>query len=292
MTQAFVDPAFHRPIFIVSTPRSGSTLLFETLAHAQPLFTIGGESHGMIEGVPQLTIDAHGFDSNRLTGADATPPVAGLLRQRFYSALRDRAGAPPRATPVRLLEKTPKNALRIPFLTRVFPEALFVYLHRDAREVLNSMMEAWLSGRFRTYPNLPDWQLPMPWSLLLTPGWRQLAGKPLPQIVAAQYEACVRILLDDLSALPPEQVVCCRYDAFVADWGGEIQRLCAALGLDWDLPTTGTLPNSRYTLSAPAPDKWRARADEIEPLLPRLEPIITRAEQFVTSGQDRACVRD
>ena len=46
---------FDRPIFIVSTPRSGSTLLYETLERAPELFSIGDESHGLIEGVPGLS---------------------------------------------------------------------------------------------------------------------------------------------------------------------------------------------------------------------------------------------
>ena len=52
-----------------------------------------------------------------------------------------------------MLEKTPKNALRLPFLARVFPEARFIYLHRDPRRVLASMMEAWTVG---TVPDLPE----------------------------------------------------------------------------------------------------------------------------------------
>ena len=44
---------------------------------------------------------------------------------------------------VRMLEKTPKNSLRVPFLARVFPEARFIYLYRDPRQVLSSMIEAW-----------------------------------------------------------------------------------------------------------------------------------------------------
>ena len=87
-------------------------------------------------------------------------------------------GDPDADAPVRMLEKTPKNALRVPFLARVFPEARFIYLHRDPRPVLASMMEAWQSGRFRTYPNLPGWT-GLPWSLLLVPGWRDLLGRPL-----------------------------------------------------------------------------------------------------------------
>jgi len=180
---------------------------------------------------------------------------------------------------VRLLEKTPKNSLRIPFLQRVFPDALFVYLHRDPREVLASMLEAWESGRFRTYPNLPGWT-GLPWSLLLTPGWRDLVGRPLPEIVAAQWEATTRILLDDLAALPSAQCVVARYDALTGNPAAEIARLCAALGFGWDQPIDGPLPLANHTVSEPRADKWRRREDELAPELARLGPTIARAAAF------------
>ena len=115
-----------------------------------------------------------------------------------------------------MLEKTPKNSLRVPFLARVFPEARFIYLYRDPRQVLSSMIEAWTTGRFRTYPQLPGWTGPA-WSLLLVPGWRELIGRPLHEIVAAQWNAATRLLIDDLEALPVERRTIARYDALVAD---------------------------------------------------------------------------
>jgi hypothetical protein len=146
------DPVFDRPVFIVCPPRSGSTLLFETMAQAPHVYTIGDESHQLIEGVATLAPAARGFESNRLLAADATAEVVAELRSSFFAALRDREQQRPEpAQRVRMLEKTPKNALRVPFLARVFPEARFIYLHRDPQPVLASMMEAWGSGRFRTY---------------------------------------------------------------------------------------------------------------------------------------------
>jgi hypothetical protein len=273
--------AFERPVFIVSPPRSGSTLLFETLAQAPDVVTIGSESHALFEGMPELNIAAHDHASNRLDAAAATPAVIANLRERFRRRLVDRDGTAPSAAPVRLLEKTPKNALRVPFLMSVFPQSHFVYLYRDVRETLASMLEAWSSGRFVTYPELPGWSGP-PWSLLLVPGWRELSGKPLHEIVAAQWEATTRTLLDDLEALPRGRVSVARYDNLLDDPAAEITRLCAAIGFAWDRPLDAALPPSQHTLTAPAPDNWRLHAQEIEAVLPRLAPTIARAERLTS----------
>ena len=273
------DPVFDRPVFIVSPPRSGSTMLFETMARAPRLFTIGDESHGLIEGVPQLSPESRGFESNRLLIEDATPAMAETLRRRFHEALRDRDGQrPPAAQPVRMLEKTPKNSLRVPFLARVFPEAHFIYLYREPRQVLSSMIEAWTTGRFRTYPQLPGWTGP-PWSLLLVPGWRELIGRPLHEIVAAQWNAATRLLIDDLEALPVERRTIARYDALVADPTAQMRRLYAATGLDSDEAEI-SLRLSKYTVSPPDADKWRRHSAEIEAILPSLAEQVARAERF------------
>lgn len=276
---AGADPLFDRPVFVVSSPRSGSTMLFEALAGAPGVNTIGGESHALIERIQELNVVARGFDSNRLSAAEATPEVAATLRQRFHAALRDREGRPPLPGRLRMLEKTPKNSLRIPFLASVFPESTWVYLYRDPREVIGSMMDAWTSGRFCTYPNLPGWT-GTPWSLVLVPGWRDLVGRPLAEVVATQWETTTRLLLDDLEALPAARRHVVRYDRVVADPQGELGRVCAAVGLGWDRRVEGGLPLSRYTLTQPSEGKWRKHAAEIEPQLPRLRATMDRAARF------------
>ena len=274
------DSVFDRPVFIVCPPRSGSTLLFETMAQSPDVYTIGDESHQLIEGVPTLAPAARGFDSNRLVAADATPEVIATLRSSFFVALHDREQQrPDPARRVRMLEKTPKNALRVPFLARVFPEARFIYLHRDPRPVLASMMEAWDSGRFRTYPNLPGWT-GLPWSLLLVPGWRDLLGQPLHKIVATQWNTTTRLLLDDLEQLPPGSWTVANYEAVVADPAAEIRRLCAANDLAWDRVLPQALPLSSYTVSTPDPTKWQRYAAEIDAVLPLIDAQARRAERL------------
>jgi hypothetical protein len=137
-------PRIVDPVFVVCPPRSGSSLLFETLQRSPSLATIGGESHEVIEGIAALTPAAHDWDSNRLEAGDATEGVVAHLKERFAARMRTREGQPCRG-PTRLLEKTPKNALRIPFLAQAFPDARFVFLYRDPRETVSSMLDAWRS---------------------------------------------------------------------------------------------------------------------------------------------------
>lgn len=270
---------FERPTFIVSTPRSGSTLLFETLEQAPGLFTTHDESHGRIEQVPGLFPGARGWDSNRLTADDATAERIELLARAFLPDVVDRDGARPTG-PSRLLEKTPKNALRVPFFAAAWPDSAFVYLYRDVRETMASMIEAWLSPKFKTYPRLPGWQGPM-WSLLLVPGWRELDGLSVPEIVARQWAITTDILLDDLAALDPQRVKAVEYSEFLSTPQSVIERLTSSLGLEWDRPLGAELPLSKTTFSRPAKEKWRRFEQEIEAVMPIVAEADARAREFV-----------
>lgn len=268
-----------RPVLIVSPPRSGSTLLFETLARAPGLCTIGGESHALVESIPGLAPADRGWSSNRLEATDARPEAVAPLHELFEQEAHDRDGVrPSRGARFRLLEKTPKNALRVPFLAAAFPDATFVYLYRDPREAISSMLDAWRSGRFVTYPDLPGWGAPA-WSLLLTPGWRDLADRPLAEVVAQQWTQTTTALLDDLEALPADRWCVASYDRLVADPTAEIGRLCDHLGLDWDVPLGASLPEARHTLDSPHPDKWRRNAEELDAVWSIVEPVARRAHR-------------
>ncbi|HZC37646.1 MAG TPA: sulfotransferase [Sphingomicrobium sp.] len=268
-----------RPTFIVSTPRSGSTLLFETLEQAPGLYTTGQESHWVIEDVPGLSPAERGWNSNRLSAEDATPARAEQLARAFYGDLRDREGRAAHGS-VRMLEKTPKNALRVPFFNAIWNDATFVYLYRDVRQALASMMEAWACGAFRTYPGLPGWT-GHPWSLLLIPGWQQLIGQPLPVIAAHQWATTTTILLDDLERLPRERVRAVTHDTFVSSPQTVIERLASSLDLQWDRALGQRLPLSKVTVSQPRPDKWRRLEQQIETVMPIVAAADERARIFV-----------
>jgi hypothetical protein len=268
------------PIIILSAPRSGSTLLFETLAASQQVATLGGESHEVIEGIEALRPGAPGVESNRLDATQATPDIVTQLRERFRTRLIDAAGRPAAGrADLRLLEKTPKNALRVPFLAEVFPDAKYLLLWRDPREAIHSIVRAWEAGRWKTYAGLPGFA--GPWSLLLPPGWRELAGRSLPEIAAMQWTLANDIALADLTALPRERWLALEYASLVADPAGTVHRICEFTGLDPDDPglrarLAAPLPLSRQTLTAPRPDKWRDLAAEIGAVLPIVQPTWDR----------------
>lgn len=272
----FQPPAFDRPLFIVSAPRAGSSLLFETLSLFPDLWTIGEESHELIEGIPALHPAAHGYASNRLRAADATPEIAAELHDRFARQLRDRENRhlidlprEERPARLRLLEKTPKNALRIPFLRALYPDARFLFLYREPAGNISSILEGWESRRFIAYRSLPDGG--EPWSFLLTPGWEGVRGRPLAEIAAHQWRVANETILDDLTAIPAGAWLLVRYAELIDDPRPVISRIAAFAELAWDETVeqrlSRPLPPSRMTVSPPAPEKWRKREAELSALL-------------------------
>jgi len=266
-------PVLQRPVFIVAAPRSGSTLLFETLAASDQLLNVGGEAHWLVESVDELRVGAPGVDSNRLSADAYSVELARRMHASLSERLVDSAGRPADALDGRrLLEKTPKNSLRIPLFSRVFPDALFIFLWRDPRENLSSLMEAWRSGDWQTYRELDGFE--GPWSMVLPPGWRALSGRPLEEIAAFQWDSTNRIVRDDLALLPSDRWTAVEYSELIGAPQATIERLCGFIGIDVDpalrARIEAPLPPARYTQTPPATDKWRVNAPSIERVLPRV----------------------
>ncbi|MGZ0172952.1 MAG: sulfotransferase [Planctomycetales bacterium] len=278
-----LDPVaeFERPVFIVSAPRSGSTLLFETLAQAPDVWTAGGESHQIVESIPGLHPRDQDWTSNCLTTDAACQPAAGQLQANFTRLLQDRDSRhfsmakhdwpADRQSGVRLLAKTPKDALRIPFLKAVFPDARFIFLYREPHESISSIMDGWRSGRFVTYANLPEWTA-MPWSFLLPPGWQELRESTLAEIAAFQWSSANRVAWQSLQKLPAEDWCVVRYADLLSSPQSVVQSLCQFAG--WELDdhlkqyVSRPLPLASHTLSEPASDKWRKNEQEMRSVLP------------------------
>jgi hypothetical protein len=275
--------ALQRPIFIVGAPRSGSTLLFETLAASDQISTVGGEAHWLVESIPELRPGAPGVESNRLGAEHCSEAVAESIVNQLLAQIKDNRGRPvPADSALRFLEKTPKNALRVPFIDRIFPDALFVFLWRDPHENLSSIMEAWRSGNWKTYNGIEGFE--GPWSLILPPAWAGMRGKSLQEIAAFQWESTNRILLDDLQALPRERWTHLTYANLISNPAAVISVLCDFAGLECGGSllerVTGPLPLSRFTQTPPAAGKWQSNEAAIVSVLPDIEATWRRLKEL------------
>lgn len=275
-----------RPVFIMGAPRSCSSLLFQTLAQSEHLWTIGDESHHLIEQFPALN-PLEQADSNRLTADSADRDLAQALLHAFTSQLRDRDGLPaPAGGVVRMLEKTPKNALRIPMLNALFPDALFIHLVRDPKDNLSSIMDAWQSRRFVTYPTLGT--VNGPWSLLLPPGWRDHTGSPLEIVAAFQWLSAQRHILDDLRALPLARRMTVNAFELLQNPRALVDKVLAFIGLPLDARLADflaqPLPLSVHTLTPPQADKWRRHEAALARVWPQVEAMIRELNAALDVG--------
>lgn len=261
------------PVIIVSPPRSGSTALYEALARNPGLWSLGGESEGEIEGVPALHPAAGGYASHAL-GAEQADACGAAVRAGLLAGLRDAgaligaregqledrrgtraAGPASSASSPRLLEKTPENSLRLPFLLRLFPDATVVRLHRDPLDTVASMVRAWDHPGFVNIPQLPCWPRGA-WHLLLPPGWRAWVHDDVSRVAARQWAAAEEAIQEAHGLVPAHRWLDVDYAELRTAPARTIRRLEAALELPRS-PHGVDLPLSATTITPPSAGKWR-----------------------------------
>ena len=220
-------------------------------------------------------------DDNRLTADDAGP-VGDELRRSLedrFSA-RDNPQRPGDAQP-RLLDASPRNALRVAFLDAVFGDAMFVYVNRSPREAINESLAIWEAGAAVTYPELSDWDGP-PWSFPLIPAWEELRGRELAEVVTEQWIRTGTVLLDDLETLPPERWCVTDYEAMLGDPANELQRVFNFLGVGYHQGLVAPFIQTARARSAAGPQGVR---EELSPLLPRADQVAARAVDLLAPKQ-------
>lgn len=283
------DQVFKSPIILLSAPRAGSTLLYELLTNASALWSIRDESHHVLEAPPALRPEARGFGSHALTAVDADPVTAAALRSAFLMHMRDHAGKRYIEAPqerLRFVEKTPRNAFRIPFLNALFPDALFVFLLRDPVESISSMMELWENKNFHRSINLPGWSGPkgFRWCMALPPEWRELTGRPTAEIAAFQWRACNEAIMDGLEAIPGERWCTLNYADLLSDTQTQIRRICEFAGIPYDeglaQVLSGKLAHSSRVISPPSSDKVQKNRAAIDPVMPSLHDTVERLDKL------------
>jgi hypothetical protein len=218
-------------VFIVGCPRSGTTL-FRHIVGAHPQIAITPEAHWiplwfekrrglMPDGLvtPELVSEllAHNKFALFELGREAVMSLSGrgqpISYASFVTGIFDLYGEA-RGKKV-VGNKTPDSVRRIDTLHALWPEARFVHLIRDGRDVALSLMN-WPSVRTKKPGTFPTWK-----------------DDPV-STAALWWELNVRRGREAGEALGPELYRELRYESLVAHPAQECATLCEFLSLAYD----------------------------------------------------------
>lgn len=261
-----------RPVFIIAMPRSGSTLLFDVLRAHEGVRAWENEAYPPWAAVdPTVATGPNGdaFDPDALDDDAATRAEWSLHEGVMRRGWREKRGR----VRYRLVEKTPPNILRVAALDRMFPDAVFIHLTRDAPQSIASMLEGRDRGlSVRAWPQKHGHE----WHFLMAPGWLgHLDDSPAEQF-AWQWQVGNQTAVDDLAQIARSRWCRVKYEDFVVNAPRMVDDLLSFCYLKPSAAVTAAaekLAPSAVTLSAPSNEKWRARAHEIEPVLADLAPL-------------------
>jgi hypothetical protein len=262
-----------RPVFIIGGPRSGTHFLYLTLrGHSDLAHWRPSEAHEVWEADYHPAL--RGWDSNVLTPADITEDAAARIKRSFLLC----AG-----TKKRFFDKTPRNVLRVPFIDALFPDARYIFLQRDGRETINSLMNAWRSDRYKTYelpePHSIPGTDPKWWKFVLYPGWKDDRQGPLEVVAAKQWKLSNDFSLAALKEVDDSRWLRVRYEDVVDRPEEEVGRIMTFLDLPYEDDVRAAAAATRTTpvntVTPPEKGKWRKEnADAIERIVPFIAPTM------------------
>lgn len=236
------------PILLIGNYRSGTTMLHD-------LFDLHPEVKSWFEPRTVWQYAAPTRRHDRFDERDATPRVIRYVRRRFLERQRLHGGR-------RVMDKTPTNTLRIPYVHSIFPESKLLYIIRDPLANLASAEERWkrapLTAKraWSRVKECPKTQVPLYAGVFLSQQFnRRVLGKrvsgiwgvkyegiqhdfrtlTVEEVIARQWVACVRRADEDLKkieAADPGAVLRLRYEDFVADPVGQFRRVLDHQGLE------------------------------------------------------------
>lgn len=235
-----------KPLIILGAGRSGTNALRDALTNLDEVETWPCDEINPIWRHGNLS-----WPTDEIPPERASPRVQRFIRTAFVKQWR--ATGKPKI----LVEKTCANSLRVPFINRVLPEAFFVHIVRDGRDVVPSAKRRW-QGRMemQSLPYfiakaryVPFMDLPIYGSSFLSNRIRLFLKlrehlrrwgpihdgmfdgpvDDLDLVCARQWATCVIKASKALDELPQSRVITLHYEEFVKSPEVEISNVLLKL---------------------------------------------------------------
>lgn len=246
------------PVFVVAFPRSGTTLLEQTL-----------DAHPQLQSMDEQPIVQAALDDIIAAGARYPEGMASLTAEQV-SAIRaryfERAATKVKLAPgQRLVDKNPLNMLRLPVIKRLFPNAPILLAIRHPCDVtLSCFMQHFRAPHF----------------VMLCSDLKSLADG---------YRRSFDFWYQQVALLSPN-VLEIRYESFVDDFERGVREMAEFLRLPWNAAMLAPAEHARAKgyISTPsysqvvqpvnqkAVGRWHAYQRHLAPIIPRLQPYLQR----------------
>ena len=246
------SPAYPGPVFIVGSPRSGTTLMEQILSRHPEVGACGESLAGREAEAAAIAWAAREEATpDPYRAAAALPdPALEVLAAKYL----DRTGAARAGKPV-WADKSPDNLSRLPLLARLFPNGRAIVMRRHPLDVAASAALQLFNDPAFSYTN-------------------SLA-------TLADHLMGAEVLADAWAANAPMPVLTVAYETLVRAPEAEIRRILAFLALDWApeclapeaadrLVATASAAQVRQGFHAGSIGRWRRYRETLAPLIAAL----------------------
>ncbi|MEN8184432.1 MAG: sulfotransferase [Myxococcota bacterium] len=275
------------PIILLGNTRSGTTIV-------QKLVATHPDVAGWYEPRTLWLYADPGRPHDEFDASDASHRVKRYIRKRFLEFQQESGNRV-------VMEKTPANILKIPYVHEIFPEATYLFIVRNPFSFISSVESKWRfrpigkKGTRRRLKSTPvtQWHhyagryvrdkllrkvLKRERLSLWGPRYegiqQDLRTRDLLTVVARQWAVCSRKAERDLALLGKDRVLRLRYEDFVADPVSHLERICAHSGLQM---THDMVKAAHESVDRGRQHKWR-RFDprDLSRVLPEIEDEMQR----------------
>jgi hypothetical protein len=270
-----------RPIFLIGNYRSGTTITQKLLGLHPDVVTWYEPRTLWLYADPGRRHDE--FDEN-----DATNKVVHYIRGRFlnYQARHDGR---------QIMEKTPANILKVPYVNAIFPDAIYLHITRNPFSYISSMELHWqrtktLKGLRRSLASTPVTQLPyyvrhmvedLVRKKVLKQKYVSVSGpryKGIEQdlkdheklrVIARQWAICNRKAREDLAELGVGRVFSFRYEDLMENPQTYFRRIYDYCGLAYN---NDMLRAAKEMVDPGRQEKWhRLDRQQLKTILPEIQ---------------------